>query len=102
MMEKIVAQVELDVTRNADDDPASKKLKDAFGQCYDDHQQGVESELLRGPAALFKIVERELNDLRGLYGDAVQQEHADRPHHEAAAVLLQVWIERTEAFGQHR
>jgi hypothetical protein len=72
MMEQIVAQVELDIAGDADDDPTSKELKNALAQGDHNHQKGIESELLRRPAALLEVVERELDYLRRLDGDAIQ------------------------------
>jgi hypothetical protein len=101
-MEKIVAQVELDVAGDANDDPARQELEDALGERDADHQESVKAELAGRPATLFQVVQRHPDDLGRLHRDTIEQQYAHRTHQKPAAVFLQVWVEGTEALGQHR
>ena len=50
---------------------------------------------------VMKIIHGPPNHQRKKNPDAVGQENADRPHHIAAAVLLKVGKQGTQAFRQH-
>ena len=62
MAEEIVAQIELDLPGNADDDPAGKEEEDALGGRDQDQQPGIQENLLPGDA-LVQIVDGNANDL---------------------------------------
>ena len=49
--EQVVAQIELDIARDADDYPARQKLEDSLGQRDGDDEQGVGEKFLAGDAA---------------------------------------------------
>src|ERR1700733_15061013 len=49
-----------------------------------------------------KVINGSLNDQRKENPDAIGQEDTNRPHHIAAAVLLEVGNQGTQTFRQHR
>ncbi len=63
MAEEIVAQVELDLARDADDDPAGEELEDSFagGNC---DQQPAPGEQLAVSDAVIQVVNDALDDAR--------------------------------------
>ena len=102
VLEQVVAQIEFDVARDTNHDPARQELEDSLTERDGNHQQGVENQLLGRASAFLEIVQGHADDLRRLHGDAIQKQHAQGTHHETAAVFLQVGIERAQAFRQHR
>src|SRR5208337_1322948 len=68
--EQIVAQVELDIARDADDHIARQKLEDSLGQRDGNDQQGVGEKFLPSDAGV-KIVNGAAQDLRKEYPDSV-------------------------------
>ena len=65
MAEEIVAQVELDLTRDADHDPAGEELKDSFAG-GDGDQQPAPGEQFAVSDAVVQIVNDALDEARGL------------------------------------
>ena len=48
MLEEVVAQVEFNFPRDADQNPAGQELEDSLGQSYADQQQGIDHQLVIG------------------------------------------------------
>src|SRR5262249_23147409 len=91
--EEIIAQIEFDVARDADDDPASQKLKDPLGEKNSDDPESVVDEL-GASDRLGEVVNRGLDDARELSGDSIGQQDRQSAQHEAAAVTLQIGNQR--------
>ena len=71
VVEEVVAQVELDLAGDADDDPAGAEEEDALDGGDSDQQPGIEQDLLPGDA-LVEIVDGNANDLREEDPDGVR------------------------------
>src|SRR5258708_4350112 len=100
MPEEIVAQVKLDLTRKADQNPAGQKLEDALDR-RDAHQfQGVGQQLFASYPAL-QAVHGVAQHQRKENPHAVVNENADCAYEIAAAVLPQARKKWTQALGQH-
>ena len=94
MREQIVAQIELDVTGNANHDPASQELKDALGNEDGDNQRSVKEEFVAGDAGVNKVVGRAAENEWIANRDAVSQQDAKPAQYKTAPVALQIGDER--------
>ena len=63
MGEEIVAQVEFDVARDSDDDPACQELEDAFDQGNGEHSRRVEEQFVARDTRV-EVVDGATQDLR--------------------------------------
>ena len=95
MAEEIVAQVELDLARDADHDPAGEELKDAFAY-GDGNQQPAPGEQFPVSDTAVQIVNDALDEARGLHHDSVGAEDREGAGHKTLPVLFHVWEERPE------
>lgn len=86
MKEQVVAEVEFDVARNADDNPTGQVLKNAFGS-GDGHQQKRVDEQLASGDAVLKGVESATNNLREQNPDTIVREDTDGSEKKSALVL---------------
>ncbi len=70
MGEQVVAQVKLNVSRNANENPAGQELKDALGERYAKDHQRVGRQFLSRHVAV-QTIHCLANDLREQNPDAV-------------------------------
>jgi len=68
--EQVIAQIEFDIARNADDHPARQELKNSLDQGDSDDQERVGKEFLTGHTGV-QIVDSAAQDLREKYPDSV-------------------------------
>ena len=99
--EQIVAQIELDVARDADDDPASEELEDSFGDRDGEQHSGIEQKFVAGYAGV-EVVGSAAEDEREEDPDAVGQENTQRARDIRPAVAFHVRDQRAQTFQQHR
>ena len=97
MSEEVVAQIEFDFARNADQNPARQELEDGFNAGNPQQHQSVGEQLLAGDAAI-QIVDGAADDQRKQNPDAVVKQHADRAEPERRLVLAQIRKQRAEVF----
>ncbi len=76
VLKKIVAQVELDITRNADHDPTSQKLEDSLRTSHQQNQRRVKFQLIDGDAGI-ESVYRCANDLWQENPDSIVKKDAN-------------------------
>src|SRR5205823_4880047 len=98
MAEQIVAQVEFDLSRYPDKNPACQVLENSFDGCYRQQHCRVSQKLVPGHTEI-QIVDGLPNDERKEYPHAVVHQHAQRPDNEGRAVLAQVreqWLQILE------
>ena len=99
-MEQIVAQVKLNLARDADHDPAGQKLEDTLDGSNRQQHQGIGQQLLMiHPQA--QIVDGAAQHQWEKYPDSVVKEDANQTNGKAVAVLLQIRKQGSQAFGQH-
>ena len=89
MAEEIVAQVELDLARDADHDPAGEKLKDSFAERNGDQQPAPRQQLAVSNAAVH-VVRDALDNARGLDHDSVGAKHGEGSGYESLPIPLHV------------
>ncbi len=94
MREQIVAQIELDVAGNANDDPAGQELKDALGDEDGDNQRSVKEKFVAGDAGVNKVVGRAAENQWIANRNAVSQQDAESAQYKAAPVALEIGDER--------
>ena len=81
--EEVVAEVEFDVSADADDYVAGEELEDAFEEGDADDEQAIGEELLAGDAGV-ESVDGATDDLREKDPDAVVEENRVEPGRRAA------------------
>ena len=89
MAEQMIAQVELDLARDADQDPAREVLKDPLAE-RNGHQQPAPGQQLAVRNALVQVVGNAADEPRRLHHDAVRAQHGGATGHIALPVLLHV------------
>ena len=89
MEKQIVAQIELDVARNSNHNPARQKLKDTVNRGHRQQEQGVSGQLLPGDAKL-QVVHGAANHLGKQDPNAVVEENAGRPQGVTPTIALDV------------
>ena len=92
---KIVAQVELDVARNADDDPAGQELKDSLGGGDTEQDGSVEQKLAAGDASV-QIVGSFAQNEREQDPDAIGEEDTKRAREVSPSIASHVEQQRSE------
>src|SRR5690348_11200822 len=97
MLEKIVAQIELDLARDADQDPTHQKLKDAFADSDSNQSQRVGNDLVLSDADI-QIVNCSSDDLRKENPDRVVEQQGEAAPEELDAVAIQIRLEGIESF----
>src|SRR5262249_27269906 len=95
MGEQIVAQVKLNLARDADHQPSRQELEDALGAGNAQQHKGVDQELMASGAAI-QVVHRALDHLRKQHPDSVVEEHSQRAPEEGDPVFLQVGQQRLQ------
>ena len=93
--EEVVAQVELDLARDADENPALGVEKDAFDQRDGDQQAGEDEDLAAGGPVLH-LVDGASDDLGKLHGDSVGANAGEGAPQVSPAVAAHVTEERAE------
>ena len=91
--EQIVAQVELDLARDADQDPAGQELENGFGAGDRQQQSRVGEQLVAGDAEV-QVVDGAADDQRKQNPDAVVAQHAERADPEGQPVLAEIGKQR--------
>jgi len=86
---KVVAQIELDIARDADHNPARQKQEDAADGSDLQHLQCEMHQLRRSDPGV-EIVHRVPDYLRQKHPRSVAEKNADNARHEAPAVALEV------------
>ena len=89
MAEEIVAQVELDLARDADHDPAGEELEDSFAE-GDGDEQPAPGEQFAVSDSVVEVVHNALDDARGLDHDSVGDEDSEAPGEIVLPVALHV------------
>ena len=89
MLKEIVAQVEFDLTRNADQNPPHQKLKETFTERDHNQRKRVRDDLVAGDAPI-QIVDRTADDLRKEYPDGVIQQKREPAPKELDAISVQI------------
>ena len=102
MPEKIIAQIVFDVSRYANDQPASQELEDAFAEGHSQHEQAINHELMahgRGIAAVHgpQTISGPAEDLWKQCPDSVRQQNADGPDKQGSPVFSEIRKEWPEA-----
>ena len=95
MREQIVAQVEFDLARDADQDPARQELEDGFDAGDGQQHEGVGQEFVTG-YALVEIVDGAANDQRKENPDPVVEQNAHGAKDIGGAVLAKVGKQRAQ------
>ena len=95
MAKQIVAQIELDIARDADHDPAGKELENAFADRYGHQHEGVGGKLIAGDSRV-QIVDGPADHQGKENPDAVVEQNRERSRDQSAPVFLQVWEQRTQ------
>ena len=93
--EKIVAQVELDVARDADDDPAGQELEDSLGDGDTEQDGSVEQKLVAGDASV-QIVGSFAQNEREQDPDAIGEEDTKRAREVSPAIAFHVGQQRSQ------
>ena len=89
MGEQVVAQVEFDLARDANQDPAREELEDGFGAGDGEQPSGIGQQLMHSDA-LVQVVDGAADDQREENPDAVVAQHAERADPEGCLVLAQI------------
>ena len=87
--EQVVAEVEFDFARNADQDPAGQVLEDRLDAGDGEQHRRVGQQFVAGDA-LVQVVDGAADDQREQDPDAVVAEHAERADPEGGSVLAEV------------
>jgi hypothetical protein len=98
MAEEIVAQIELDFTRDADNDPAGEELKDSFANGDGDEKPAPGEQLAVGEAAV-QVVDDKADEARALNHDSVGAEYRDGSGQQTLPVTLHVGEQGPELGG---
>src|SRR6185312_12142549 len=89
MGKHVIAQVVLDLARNADHDPASQELKNAFRSCDGEQQERVNKEFVAGSGPV-QIINGPLQYLRKINPDTVVAKDGQCAPEQRPAVLLEI------------
>ena len=100
MGEEIIAQIELDIAGDADDDPARQEEKDCPYGCYFQHLPGEVQYFRRGDAGV-QIVNGVADYLGQEHPCPVAQKNAQNARHEPPAVALEIGQVWTQILGTH-
>ena len=101
--EQIVPQVEFNVARDTDHNPAREELEDSFGDGDGEQQSGVNQKLVpRGACSQiggrFQVIRGFADNQRKQHPNAVVEQHADCAQNVSPAIALQVGQQRAQAF----
>src|SRR5690348_16093816 len=96
MLEKIVTQIELDLARDADQDPAHQKLEDALADSNSNQSQRVRNDLVLSDADI-EIVNCASDDLREKNPDRVVEQQREAAPEKLDAVAIQIRLEGIES-----
>ena len=100
MAKEVVAEIELDFARDADDDPPREEEKNPFGDGNADEQSGVEQNLLpRDPVV--QIIDGDSNHLREQDPDGIRQDGRESAPDKVAPVAAHIREQGSER-GEHR
>jgi len=97
--EQVIAQIELNLPGNADDDPAGEKEEHALGRGNSHQQPGIEQDLLPGDAVV-QVVDGDANDLGEEYPDDIRKHGGQSAPDKIAAIAAQIRKQRPEC-GKH-
>jgi len=98
--EEIVAQIELNVAGDADEDPAREKEEDALERGDSQQQKRIVQNFGAGDAVLH-IIYGAADDERKEDPEAVGEQNGDAAPEQAHAIALEVRNERSQAMGKH-
>ena len=93
LAEEVVAQVELDLARDADENPALRVEEDALDQGDGDQERGEEQNQFPGRPSVDRV-DGHAQDPGKLHGDDVGADAGERAPHVSPAVAAHVFIER--------
>jgi hypothetical protein len=93
LAEEVVAQVELDLPRDADENPALRVEKDALDQSDRGQQAGEDEDSLAGDAVAHGV-DGSLDDLGKEHPDGVGRDAGERAPQVSPAVAAHVTVER--------
>ena len=95
--EEVVAEIELDIARDTDNDPAHEEQQDAVGHGDGDQQAGVGEDLVPGDAD-GEVVDGDADDPGELHPDSVGEDGADTAPQIAAPVAAHIGKQGLEVF----
>ena len=99
--EKIVAEIELDVARNANHHPAREELEDSFSDGDGEKHSRVDEQLVLGNAGV-QIVGSFADHQREQDPDAIGEQDADAAENVCPAITFYVRKQRPQALGKHQ
>ncbi len=97
--EEIIAQIVLNLARDADHQPAGQELKDALAQRQRHQQQGINQDLVLGHAVLVQIVDGAANHLGREHPQTVVEENGNRAPEQGDAILLKIRPQRLQVLA---
>ncbi len=100
MSEQVVAQIEFDVARYANHDPARQEKKDSADRSDLQHLPG-EVQQLCGSHFSVEVVHGVADNLRQQHPCAIAQQNAEDARHKTPAITFEVRQKRTHALGNH-